>query len=67
MKTALVVISLVFLAAGAYLQFFYDVPDGLEATNLVLSIFLMVVGAGGLLVTLLWKTPRGKGTRGGRP
>lgn len=58
MRPVFLVLSLVVLIAGLYLKFVYDVPDGQETINFVVSGFLMIVGASGLLVNLLWKTPR---------
>jgi hypothetical protein len=58
MRLVFLVLSLVVLCAGLYLKLVYAVPDGQETINFFTSGFLMIVGTSGLLVNLLWKTPR---------
>jgi hypothetical protein len=47
-------LSLAVLGIGLYLKLFYDVPDGLEAMNLFVSWFLMILGISTLLINLVW-------------
>jgi LPXTG-motif cell wall-anchored protein len=50
--------SVVLALAGLYLKFFYDVPDAEQATNDSVGTFLIILGAAGVLGSLLWKRKR---------
>jgi amino acid transporter len=50
--------SLILILAGVYLNFFYEVPDGQELTNLWTASFLIVLGLVGVVVSVLWKRRR---------
>jgi hypothetical protein len=54
----IVAISLLLLVGGMYLMFLYEVPDGQEVTNMWASYFLIILGAAGSVVALLWKEKR---------
>jgi hypothetical protein len=54
-KYAIVAASLLLLFGGLYLMFLYEVPDGQEVTNTWVSSFLIVLGAVGSVVALVWK------------
>ena len=58
MKQIFLFISLIVIGIGAYLKFFYDVPDSQEAINFFVSWFLIVVGIASLLINLFWKTSK---------
>ena len=56
MKQVFLFLSLVVISVGAYLKFFYDVPDSQEQINFFVSWFLIIVGISSLLINLFWKT-----------
>ena len=60
MKQIFLFISLIVVGIGAYLKFFYDVPDSQEAINFFVSWFLIIAGIASLLVNLFWKTSKQK-------
>lgn len=41
---------------GLYFKFLYDVPDGEEKTNSLVSWFLVVIGVIGIMLTALWRS-----------
>jgi hypothetical protein len=49
-------LSLILILGGMYFKFLYDVPDGEEFTNALVSWLLMVFGIVGIMVSALWKT-----------
>jgi hypothetical protein len=55
-KQVFLFLSLVVISVGAYLKFFYDVPDSQEQINFFVSWFLIIVGISSLLINLFWKT-----------
>ncbi|HEV2192805.1 MAG TPA: hypothetical protein VGR54_04195 [Nitrosopumilaceae archaeon] len=48
-------LSAVLLFGGLYLMFLYDVPDAEMATNMWVSLTLIIAGIAGIIVSLLWK------------
>ena len=61
MKQIFLFISLGVIGIGAYLKFFYDVPDSQEAINFFVSWFLIIVGIASLLINLFWTTSKQSG------
>ena len=61
MKQIFLFISLIVIGIGAYLKFFYDVPDNQETINFFVSWFLIIVGIASVLINLFWKTSRQDG------
>ena len=57
-KYPIVVLSVLLVIGGLYLMFLYEVPDGQEVTNMWVSYFLIILGAAGSVVALLWKGKR---------
>jgi hypothetical protein len=57
-KQIFLFISLIVICIGAYLKFFYDVPDSQETINFFVSWFLIIVGIASLLINLFWKTSK---------
>jgi hypothetical protein len=57
-KYPIVVLSVLLVIGGLYLMFLYEVPDGQEVTNMWASYFLIILGAAGSVVALLWKEKR---------
>jgi hypothetical protein len=62
MKQIFLFISLIVIGIGAYLKFFYDVPDSQEAINFFVSWFLIIVGIASLLINLFWTTSKQSGS-----
>jgi hypothetical protein len=54
-KQVFLFLSLLTISAGAYLKFFYDVPDDQEQINFFVSRFLIIAGISSLLTNLFWK------------
>jgi len=54
-KYPIVAISILLLVGGLYLMFLYEVPDGQEVTNSWASSFLIILGAVGCVLALVWK------------
>lgn len=55
-KYLFVALSLVLILGGLYFKFLYDVPDGQDALNRLVSWLLVVTGIGGLMASLLWRS-----------
>jgi hypothetical protein len=55
-KQIFLFLSLLVVGVGAYLTFFYDVPDNQEQINFFVSWFLIIVGISSLLINLFWDT-----------
>ncbi len=54
MKPAVTLISLAVMAFGAYLLFWYDVPDAQAVTNQFAGEALLIIGCSGLLLNAFW-------------
>jgi hypothetical protein len=50
------VLCALLIFGGLYFKFLYDVPDGEEKTNNLVSWFLVVFGVLGIMVTALWRS-----------
>jgi hypothetical protein len=51
-------VSIIPIIGALYLQFIYDVPDSQEVINMWVSLGLILMGAIGLIVSLLLKNAR---------
>ncbi len=58
MKQIFLFVSLAVLGFGAYLKFFYDVPDSQIQINFFVGWFLIIVGIASLLMNLFWRNPK---------
>lgn len=58
MKQIFLFISIAIICIGLYLKLFYDVPDAQEQINFFVSWFLIIVGAGSLLINLFWSNKK---------
>ena len=56
MKYIVTVFSAVLIFGGLYFKFLYDVPDGSESTNTLVSWMLVIFGVIGIMISLMWKT-----------
>jgi hypothetical protein len=54
-KYFVAVLCALLIFGGLYFKFLYDVPDGEEKTNSLVSWFLVVSGVIGIMVTGLWR------------
>ncbi len=54
-KYFIVILSILLIIGGLYFKFLYDVPDGQEKTNNLVSWFLVVIGIIGINVSVIWK------------
>ena len=54
-KYLLVILSILLIIGGLYFKFLYDIPDGQEKTNNLVSWFLVVIGIIGIMVSVMWK------------
>jgi hypothetical protein len=55
-KYPVLTFSVLLFAAGLYLEFLYDVPDSQQATNSIVSIFLILLGICGIIFGALLKS-----------
>lgn len=55
-KYCVVVLCALLIFGGLYFKFLYDVPDGEEKTNSLVSWFLVVFGVIGIMIAALWKS-----------
>ncbi len=58
MRQIFLFVSLAVLGFGAYLKFFYDVPDAQIQINFFVGWFLIIVGVASLLMNLFWSNPK---------
>ncbi len=54
MKQIFLFLSIAIICIGLYLRLFYDVPDAQEQINFFVSWFLIIIGAGSLLINVFW-------------
>jgi hypothetical protein len=55
-KYFVAVLCALLIFGGLYFKFLYDVPDGEEKTNSLVSWFLVVVGVIGIMIAALWRS-----------
>lgn len=55
-KYFVAVLCALLIFGGLYFKFLYDVPDGEEKTNSLVSWFLVVSGVIGIIITGLWQS-----------
>jgi hypothetical protein len=55
-KYFVAVLCALLIFGGLYFKFLYDVPDGEEKTNSLVSWFLVVFGVIGIMITALWRS-----------
>jgi hypothetical protein len=55
-KYLIIVFLAILIFGGLYFKFLYDVPDGEEKTNSLVSWFLVVVGVIGIMIAALWRS-----------
>ncbi len=60
MKHAFLFVSLAVIAAGVYLDLFFDVPDSQVKINFFTSWVLIILGTSSFLVNLFLDNPGGK-------
>lgn len=55
-KYFIAILCALLIFGGLYFKFLYDVPDGEEKTNSLVSWFLVVFGVIGIMITALWRS-----------